>query len=281
MFKIRHCIVDYLHKKNYRIDRPQGLEDYTVLLFKQPLTVWCQGSPVRTEGCTVLIYDRETPQLYYSDEGDYLHDGVHFSGDELPWLVSSLGLPMGYPIPVTGVQTLSFIFRDIRACFSQPAPHAAEMLDLYLRILLFRIADSRKPENSVTGPYYEQLVQIRQRLYAYPAEQLSVEQQCERLLISPSRFQHLYKEYFGTSYVRDRINGRLELARQLLAQTDDPVASIAEQCGYENSEHFLRQFKKENGISPRKYRRDCREKSEQEAAGRRENAAHAHAACCV
>jgi AraC family transcriptional regulator of arabinose operon len=264
MLKVRHCIVDYLHKKGYRIDRPQGLDVYTVLLFKQPLTVWYKGEAILTEGCTALIYDRDMPHLYYSDEGDYLHDCVHFSGDEFPWLVSSLGLPMGRPIPVTGVQALSFIFRDIRGCFTQESPHAEETLDLYLRILLYRIADSRKPENSATGPYYEQLVQIRQRLYAYPAEQFSVESQCERLHISVSRFQHLYRQYFGTTYVHDRIGGRLEMARQLLAQTDDPVSSIAEQCGYENAEHFLRQFKKGNGVSPRQYRQEYRRLKETE-----------------
>lgn len=281
MLKVRHCIVDYLHKKGYRIDRPQGLDDYTVLLFKQPLTVWYGGELVHTEGCTALIYDREMPQLYYSDEDDYLHDAVHFSGDELPWLATSLGLPLGQPIPVTGVQALSFLFRDIRACFTQASAHSESMIDLYLRILLFRLADSRKEDGSVPGPYYEQLVQIRQRLFAYPAEQFSVESQCERLHISVSRFQHLYKSYFGTSYVRDRISGRLEMARQLLAQTDDPVASIAEQCGYENTEHFLRQFKKENGISPRQYRREYRQAIEQEEAQRRERAAQAHTPCCL
>lgn len=281
MLRIRHCIVDYLHKKGYRIDRPQGLDDYTVLLFKQPLTVWYKGAAIQTDGCAALIYDRNMPQLYYSDEGDYLHDCVHFSGDEFPWLVSSLGLPMGCPIPVTGVQALSFLFRDIRACFSQSTDHAEDMLDLYLRVLLFRLADSRKAEDAVSRPYYEQLVQIRQRLYAYPAEQFSVESQCERLHISASRFQHLYKEYFSTSYVRDRISGRLEMARQLLAQTDDPVSSIAEQCGYENAEHFLRQFKKENGISPRQYRLEYRRTLEQEAAKWRENTANAHTPCCL
>ena len=37
--------------------------------------------------------------------------------------------------------------------------------------------------------------------------------------------------------------------------TPDSVAHIAESCGYENVEHFNRQFKKITGFSPNQYRK--------------------------
>lgn len=65
-----------------------------------------------------------------------------------------------------------------------------------------------------------------------------------KLNISTSYFQHIYKKLFGVPVNQDIIKGRIENAARLLHGTDASVSEIAEQCGYENLEHFSRQFKK-------------------------------------
>lgn len=75
------------------------------------------------------------------------------------------------------------------------------------------------------------------------------------LNISTSYFQHIYKKLFGVPVNQDIIKGRIEHAARLLMETDASVSEIAEQCGYENLEHFSRQFKKIKKVSPQKYRK--------------------------
>lgn len=48
---------------------------------------------------------------------------------------------------------------------------------------------------------------------------------------------------------------RLQEASRLLSTTDDPVAVVAESCGFTSDAYFISAFKREYGISPNAYRR--------------------------
>ena len=45
------------------------------------------------------------------------------------------------------------------------------------------------------------------------------------------------------------------MAKQLLKTTDLRINEVASSCGYQNSTHFMRQFKEKTGISPSEYRK--------------------------
>ena len=48
MFHLIHWIVDYLHPQGFCIDRPNGMDMYTILLFKQSITIWQDGTFIQT-----------------------------------------------------------------------------------------------------------------------------------------------------------------------------------------------------------------------------------------
>ena len=61
------------------------------------------------------------------------------------------------------------------------------------------------------------------------------------------------------SYVDENlaaIRARIDAAKNALAFTDQPVARIAENLGYNNLTHFIRQFKALTGVSPSVYRKN-------------------------
>lgn len=62
--------------------------------------------------------------------------------------------------------------------------------------------------------------------------------------MSTSHFQHLYSQFFGVSFQNDLIQMRISHAEKLLQTTLLSMEQIAEACGYSNSTHFFRQFKK-------------------------------------
>ena len=74
------------------------------------------------------------------------------------------------------------------------------------------------------------------------------------LNLSTSYFQHIYKQLFGVSVMSDIIRSRIEYACYLLSNNADSISEIAFRCGYENKEHFTRQFKEITGFTPRQYR---------------------------
>ena len=77
--------------------------------------------------------------------------------------------------------------------------------------------------------------------------------------LSTSYFQHIYKALFGVSVLHDVITARIEYAGYLMQNSGDPINRIAAACGYDNIEHFTRQFRKLKGYSPRQYQKLARQ----------------------
>ncbi|MFV0344030.1 MAG: helix-turn-helix domain-containing protein [Anaerocolumna sp.] len=62
------------------------------------------------------------------------------------------------------------------------------------------------------------------------------------LNLSISYLSHLYKDTFGTSIGQDLIKSKINYGKSLLAYSKYSIGEISFIYGYENMEHFLRQF---------------------------------------
>ncbi len=103
--------------------------------------------------------------------------------------------------------------------------------------------------------YQDDLEALRRKIYAEPALDWGAERISRIIGLSTSRFQHLYKEQFGTTILSDVINSRITLAKSLLRHSDLGINEIAEKCGYSNFTHFMKIFKKKTGITASEYRK--------------------------
>ena len=83
----------------------------------------------------------------------------------------------------------------------------------------------------------------------------SITEMARAVHLSESRFHTLYKQIFGISPKNDLIIARIERAKYLLEQNKYNNAQIAAMTGYTNEYHFIRQFKKIEGITPKEYAR--------------------------
>jgi len=75
------------------------------------------------------------------------------------------------------------------------------------------------------------------------------------MYLSLSRFHHLYKDMHSTTFKQDIIQSRIKRAKYLLRNENNTIKEISDICGYNNEEHFLRQFKKTTGVTPSDYRK--------------------------
>ena len=78
-----------------------------------------------------------------------------------------------------------------------------------------------------------------------------------KLHLSPSHLQTLYHRQFGSSCMDNVIEGRLRRAQDLLEYSEYSIRDISEQCGYNNVEHFCRQFRQHNDCTPGQYRKNA------------------------
>ena len=123
-------------------------------------------------------------------------------------------------------------------------------MDLKLRLLFYKVADAVCVSGSESKQYFRQLSELRREVFVSPEKDWSVEYLAEQLHLSVSRFQHLYREQFSTTFKQDLIKNRMGYAKNLLRNSSRPVAEVAAECGYRKQEHFFRQFKKHTGITP-------------------------------
>lgn len=85
-------------------------------------------------------------------------------------------------------------------------------------------------------------------------EQITIEMLCHALNVSRNYLYRSFHECYGQTvndYITER---RINKAKVLLAETADPIYSIAEKTGFENHTYFCKLFKKKTGISPSQYR---------------------------
>ncbi len=73
--------------------------------------------------------------------------------------------------------------------------------------------------------------------------------------LSRTRFTVINKEFFGISPYRVLIDARFSRAAHLLTVGTLNLERIADDCGYQSIYHFIRQFRKEKGITPGEYRK--------------------------
>lgn len=72
--------------------------------------------------------------------------------------------------------------------------------------------------------------------------------------LSPAQFHYLFKQITGLTPMGFVRQARVRHAQELLITTEDPVKSIAGQCGYADEFLFSKTFKRCCGFSPRQYR---------------------------
>lgn len=111
-----------------------------------------------------------------------------------------------------------------------------------------------KMKNIENPRLYSQLSQIRRELLQNPELDWNIHEICQRVHVSRSYLQRMYKNYFGKSIFEELIDARLEKAKKLLAETDTSISQIAEYCGYTSYSHFANQFKATEKITPSQYR---------------------------
>lgn len=251
----------YHHDTNFTINRPTGSGDYLLLLVHTPAYFKLGDSLIHTKANTLILYEKSAPQIYGADNQDFMNDFIHFDIEnetELSYLNSILSFQRIYEIPT--MELLSKQIRDLSIEHLSTNNKKNESLQLLLKLLFIKIEEQLQSSanDKPYSTYYHNLLSIRSYLYNEAGKKHTVEELASFLNLSPSYFQALYKKTFGISCIQDVIQSRIDYAKYNLTQTNYPIKDIAALCGYDNDVHFMRQFKKITGYTPKQYRMNQR-----------------------
>ncbi|SET35757.1 response regulator [Paenibacillus sp. NFR01] len=85
--------------------------------------------------------------------------------------------------------------------------------------------------------------------------ELTLESMAATLQASPVYLSRLFKQELGEAFGTYLTQLRIRKAAQLLHATEQSIAEIAEQVGYETQHYFSTAFKKQTGVSPLQFRK--------------------------
>ena len=121
-------------------------------------------------------------------------------------------------------------------------------LNMLLNLIFRNMAENPEPRLQIDG---ELLSYIRENC----REKLTAEDIAKRCFYSAEHFSRSFKKYAGKTFTEYLTECRVELAKELLRNTDKSVEHIIGECGFSGRTRFFNSFSERTGMSPLKYRK--------------------------
>lgn len=99
-----------------------------------------------------------------------------------------------------------------------------------------------------------QMQQLTTFILDHLNQDLSLDMLAQQVGFSPYHFARLFRQTTGESPHQFVLRQRLEVAQQLLKETDLPLTQVASEVGFPNQSHFTQTFKRRLGTTPLVYR---------------------------
>lgn len=257
MIKVADMGYQFVNVGGYEANRPNGSGDYLFLFLRCPTEIFLEGEYRLIPTGSYIIFKKGSPQIYRKWDAHFINDWIHFDFDHYDDYFETLAIPFDTPMTLYNNTEIIEMTSDLLIeYFSNSEDHEkimAEKADALFR--KFAELYHFSHENSAKMNHYRAaFTELRKKIINRQYCPDNAKEIAASMNLSISYFQHLYKKFFGRSVYQDILQARLRQAAHLLEHTDYSVGEISQLCGYENTEHFSRIFKKYMGRSPRSYK---------------------------
>lgn len=94
---------------------------------------------------------------------------------------------------------------------------------------------------------------------------LSLDEAAEYANMSSCYFSKFFKKMTGQNYIAYITDGKIELAKQMLLDTDLPVINISYALSYSETNYFSKAFKRKTGVTPTEFREGAKKAGNQDS----------------
>ncbi len=127
------------------------------------------------------------------------------------------------------------------------------ILELYENNLMLQsVISTNRIENEKIKRYKKVISYIKDNYQ----ERITLDDLAEVAGCNSSYLCRFFKNICGESPIQQLINYRIEKSCGMLLNTDDSILEIAMSCGFDNVSYFIRQFKREKGVTPGQFRKE-------------------------
>lgn len=233
--------------------------DCAFIFFRTPMKLWTPKGYKKVEANTGMFWKYGVKQIYYPvGNDDMVHDFIYIDFDtetekdcirDIP-----VCTPIYFPDSTTIISSFAAINNEIYSNIQKQYKY--EIYPKLIEILFIKIRNAIDSQtiDPQDSPYFSSIGKLRYDIYNNVKFNWTLEYMSNHVNLSASHFHKLYKQFFLTTATNDIIRARITKAKSMLRYSNESIYDIAEECGYNSAEHFIRQFKKVTGITPKQYR---------------------------
>lgn len=127
-----------------------------------------------------------------------------------------------------------------------------------IAVILFRVFQFKRDDGGNT-PSNARMLEIKEYIDMHFDEKLNLNILSEKFFLHPSTISKEFARYCGYNLNKYINTVRVCEAAKMLENNNNSVSEIAEKCGYDSINTFLRQFKAIMEVSPLQYRKSVHE----------------------
>jgi AraC-like DNA-binding protein len=162
-------------------------------------------------------------------------------------------------LDVRGKPEIRFLMEQIVAAFRRSDEYSpwetgallVAVISQVARVAQFLHETRKKTSISLQSAYS---VESAYRTLETTSEHVDFTKLARNMGWSPDHLRRMLRLVFGQSPSQIQAAGRIRRAKELLSYGKLPIHKIGTQCGFSDSSHFARVFKREEGLTPRQFR---------------------------
>lgn len=223
------------------------------------------GARVHTSAPSIVFIGNCEPHIIISSSSDYARYVISIDPYEAERAVKPeylCSVFTHHPPEFSHTLSLIGIENDISVLVSMLERASAKGDEqLALSALLYRLCE-HSPEHFSKGEFgsAEAIVaSVRAEIEKNFSSKLSLDALAARYHVSRYYLAHIFTRISGHSLKEHLMSSRISFACQLLSETDETIAEIAERSGFGDLSNFSRSFKERISLSPSEYRAKSRE----------------------
>lgn len=196
--------------------------------------------------CLALAIDQQK----ITDTLDFLNERYPREGNKQFWHLNYQNYYF-----YNNVELAATINKLVKQCMSTSV--TKDMLaDLTLQELLIRIIQTQTAKSIDDGLYADPnspITQVLDYIRVNLRENISLKNLSDISCMSTTSFYRFFKRELGMSPIEFVINEKIRCAKKLLKNPTIQVNEVCHLSGFEDSNYFIRLFKKHEGITPKQY----------------------------
>ena len=179
---------------------------------------------------------------------------IGFNGSYADQIMSHF-FPADQPVLRVGHdEELLHMFQSVAQLMQTAPPGYQQMMAGNTVAALARARGLAMCKGAPAGDHANKIQQACLFLLEHAATNVDLKALAGRLGYSYSRFRTVFKDQTGMSPRQYQIEIRVNRARDLLTQSDEPIGEIADRLGFYSIYYFSRFFKQKTGMTPSAYR---------------------------